>query len=458
MAAPLSGIRVVEVANFVAAPSAGAILADFGADVVKVEPLRGDTWRGLTRPPKVPDGGTKLDYGFQVDNRGKRSVAIALDQPEGSELVRRLVAGADVFLCNLLPHRQDRYGLDWPRLREVNPRLVHATFTGYGNTGPDALRPGYDVTAFFGRGAVIDAMTDPDMVAPMPRPGQGDHTAGLALALGILAALRLAEQTGEGQAIAASLLGTAAWTMATDLSAVLIDGREPTKRDRHHLISPLANRFRCGDGRWILLTMPEVHWWPRFCEAFGHPEWVTDPRFDTMKSRFDNMPTLVDLMDVTFAARPREEWGRLFDEAGLIWGPASTLPELASDPQAEGAALFPTIEHPGGGFRTVAVPVHIEGADVGPRGLAPDIGQHTAEVLEAAGLTPGEVSALAAAGVVGPASLDEGDDEDLTVDATDELPETKSRDGDGRLGGYGDSDGHRPAGRKVRARRPARDH
>jgi crotonobetainyl-CoA:carnitine CoA-transferase CaiB-like acyl-CoA transferase len=415
MDSPLSDVRVVEVTNFVAAPSAGAVLADLGAEVVKIEPLRGDSWRGMTRPPKATPGMPGLDYGFQVDNRGKRSVAIALDQPEGAELVRRLVAGVDVFLCNLLPYRQQRFGLDWPTLRTVNPRLVHATFTGYGMTGPDVMRPGYDVTAFFGRGSVLDAMTEPGGVAPMPRPAQGDHTAGLALALGILAALRLAERTGEGQAVDASLLGTAVWTMATDLSAVLIDGREPTKRDRHHLISPLANRFLCGDGRWILLTMPELHWWPRFCEAFGHLEWITDARFDTMKNRFDNMPDLIDLMDAEFATRPRDEWGRLFDEAGLIWGPASTLSELATDPQAEAAGLFPDIDHPAGRFRTVAVPIHIDGAGIRPRGPAPDIGQHTEEVLEAAGLTPGEVAALAAAGIVGPCTLDEPDAVDVDV-------------------------------------------
>jgi crotonobetainyl-CoA:carnitine CoA-transferase CaiB-like acyl-CoA transferase len=407
------------------------VLADLGADVVKIEPLRGDTWRGMSRPPKAPEGMPALDYGFQLDNRGKRSVAVALDQPEGAGLVRRLVENVDVFLCNLLPHRQQRYGLDWPTLRAVNPRLVHATFTGYGMGGPDALRPGYDVTAFFGRGSVIDAMTDPGSVAPMPRPAQGDHTAGLAMALGILAALRLAERTGEGQAVDASLLGTAVWTMSTDLSAVLIDGREPTKRDRFHLISPLANRFLCGDGRWIVLTMPEVRWWPPFCAAFGHPEWVADPRFDTMRNRFDNMPELIALMDAEFATRPRDEWGRLFDEAGLIWGPASTLAELAADQQAEATGLFPTIDHPAGRFRTVAVPVHIDGADVGPRGPAPDIGQHTEEVLEAAGFTPGEVAALAAAGVVGPSNLDEPDIEAAVDVASAPQPQPSG-------------DGHRP--------------
>ena len=174
--------------------------------------------------------------------------------------------------------------------------------------------------------------------------------------------------------------------------------------------------------------MPELRWWAPFCEAFGHPEWVADPRFDTMKNRFDNMPALIDLMDAEFATRPRDEWGRIFDEAGLIWGPASTLAELAADPQAEAAGLFPTIDHPAGRFRTVAVPVHIDGADVGPRGPAPDIGQHTEEVLEAAGLTPGEVAALAAAGVVGPTHLDEPDHAS-PVDLAGAQPARPSGDG-----------------------------
>lgn len=395
--------------SWMAAPSAAAVLADLGADVVKVEPLNGDAARGMIRPPKIPEGMPKIDYSFQVDNRGKRSVAIAVDRPEGAQLVTRLVERADVFICNLLPHRQQRYQLDPQSLFAVSPRLVHATLTGYGLTGPDAQRPGYDVTAFFGRGAITDSLTEPGGVAPMPRPAQGDHVAGLALVAGILAALRLVDQTGEGQAIDVSLLGTAAWTMATDLSAPLIDGRQPTKRGRNRLISALANRFRTGDDRWIVLNMPEPRWWKPFVEAVGRPEWVEDPRFDTVKSRFDNMPELIAEIDAIFATRTLEEWGRTFDEAGLIWGPASTLAELASDPQAEANGVFPTVQHPGGTFRTVGVPFNIHGADVGPRGPAPDVGQHTTEVLTEAGLTEGEVAALGAAGIVGPHGL--SDDE-----------------------------------------------
>ena len=164
MAGPLEGLRVVEVASWMAAPGATAILADLGADVLKVEPLRGDVMRNRTRQPRLPDG-TSIDTSFELDNRGKRSIAIAIDRPEGAELVRRLVAHADVFVNNLLGRRQQRYGLDAATLLRVNPRLVHATLTGYGLEGPDAGRPGYDITAFFGRGGITHTITEPGGVA-----------------------------------------------------------------------------------------------------------------------------------------------------------------------------------------------------------------------------------------------------------------------------------------------------
>ena len=217
----------------------------------------------------------------------------------------------------------------------------------------------------------------------------------------ILAALRLVDRTGEGQVVDVSLLATAAWTMASDLAATLVDGRSPSKRDRHHLIAPLANRFRCADDRWIVLNMPEVRWWAPFCEAIGRPDLLEDPRFGTVRERFDNMPALIDLLDGVFVSRPLAEWGRIFDEAGLIWGPASTIAELASDPQAAAIELFPTVEHPTGPFRTVAAPIRIAGADIRPRGPAPAVGAHSTEVLAEIGLDEGEVAALAAAGVLG---------------------------------------------------------
>lgn len=401
MTAPLDNVRVLELTNWMAGPSAGAILADLGADVVKIEPLTGDAARGIQRRPKKGPGFIDVEPGFQADNRGKKSVAIAIDRPEGAALVRRLVGNVDVFLSNLLPDRQARFGLDPATLFALKSNLVHATFTGYGSIGPDANRPGFDVTSFFGRGSLTEAMTEPGSPPPMPRPAQGDHTSSLGLVAGILASLRLMERTGEGQILDCSLLATAAWTQTSDLSVALIDGHDPSKRDRRHLVSALANRFRCKGDRWIILNMTEIRFWPMFCRAVDHREWIDDPRFASPKDRFDNMAELTDLIDSVFASKTLAEWGPIFDSAGLIWGPAATLSELANDPQAEAIGMYPYIDHPAGRFRTVAAPMFIRGADVGPRGPAPELAQHTREVLLDAGVTEAELVELANLGVVG---------------------------------------------------------
>ncbi len=400
--APLEGVRVVELAGWMAAPGAAAVLADLGADVVKVEPLRGDPVRGVLRQPDRAEGEAPLDAGYQMDNRGKRGIAVAVNTPQGQELLRRLVEGADVFINNLLGRRQEKYGLDAASLLAVNPRLVHATLTGYGLEGPDAHRPGYDITAFFGRGGITHSITEPGSQAPRARPAQGDHAAALGLAASVLAALRLVDRTGEGQVIDASLLATAAWTMSTDLSSTLVDGNDPPILGRTRKWHALQESYRTADDRWILLFMPEAHWWPRFCEAVGRPEWATESRFETVPLRKENMPEIVVLLDALFAERTLAEWGALFDEHGFTWAPAATVSEFASDPHAQAVGLFPEVEHPvAGRFRTVATPVRVRGADIGPRGAAPDLGQHTAEVLGELGLTGEQVQALAADGVVG---------------------------------------------------------
>lgn len=398
MTRPLDGLRVVEVAGWMAAPGAAAMMADLGADVVKVEPLRGDPVRGVIRQPEVDP---PLDAPFQMDNRGKRGIAVALERPEGQELVRRLTDRSDVFLNNLLGRRQQRFGLDADTLLGRNPRLVHATLTGYGLEGPDADRPGFDITAFFGRGGITHAITEPGSPAPRARPAQGDHAAALAMLAAVLSALRLVERTGQGQVVDVNLLGTAAWTMATDLSSTLVDGQDPPMLGRRGRRHALQESFRTADGRWILLFMPEPHWWPRFCAVVGHPEWVDDPRLVSVQSRFDNMVLVTELMDEVIATRTLVEWGRLFDEAGLTWGPAATISEVASDPHAAAVGTFPEVEHPTfGSFRTVALPMRLRGQDLRPRGPAPDVGQHTREVLGELGLSDRELDALIADGAV----------------------------------------------------------
>ena len=398
MSAPLDGVRVIEVAGWMAAPGAAAMMADLGADVVKVEPMRGDPLRGVIRQPETDP---PLDAPFQLDNRGKRGVAVALDRPEGQELVRRLVDGADVFLNNLLGRRQQKFGLDAATLMARNPRLVHATLTGYGLEGPDAARPGFDITAFFGRGGITHSITEPGEQAPRARPAQGDHAAALAMLAAVLAGLRVVERTGAGQVVDVNLLATAAWTMGTDLSSTLVDGQDPLTLGRRRRRHALQESFRTSDSRWVLLFMPEPHWWPRFCAAVGRPEWARDPRLETFAARLEHMPDVTDLMDALFVERTLAEWGQVLDGADLTWAPAATVSEVAADPHAAAAGTFPVVSHPvAGDFRTVAVPMRLPGQDIGPRGPAPDLGQHTREVLSELGLSQVELDALITDGTV----------------------------------------------------------
>ncbi|MEM9622419.1 MAG: CoA transferase [Pseudomonadota bacterium] len=406
MPAPLEDVTVVEIDNWMAAPSAGAILADLGATVIKVEPLTGDPMRGMSRPIKKDDASDAeraYDFQFDVDNRGKQSIAVALDKPEGAALVRKLVAEADIFMCNLLLARQEKFGLDPASLFAVKPNLVHATLTGYGTSGPDAWRPGYDVTAFFGRSGLYDAQREgDDGVVPMARPAQGDHTTGLAMVSAILAALRLAERSGEGQAVETSLYETAVWTQASDYAVTAIDRAPVRRRARKQMLAITANRFPCGDGKWVVFNMlPDVAYWPRMCQALEVEHLIDDERFVDSSSRYRNMAELIDLIDAAMATRSRDEWGEIFDKAGLIWGKVLGLHEVPQDPHAIELGMFPQIDHPEmGRYTTVNIPMRFAEADVRPRGPAPRIGQHTHDVLTAAGLSDAEIDDLLSQSII----------------------------------------------------------
>ena len=404
MTAPLDDITVLEIDNWMAAPSAGAMLADLGATVIKIEPLTGDPMRDMSRPPKIDNADVAAyDFQFDVDNRGKRSIAVALDTPEGMALVHRLVKKADIFMCNLLQRRQVKFQLHPEHLFTLNPRLVHATLTGYGTDGPEAWRPGYDVTAFFGRSGLYDSMREgDDGDVPMARPAQGDHTTGMAFVAAMLAALRQAERTGEGQAVETSLFETAIWTQATDFSVTAVDRAPVRKRSRSEMLTPTANRYPCGDGKWIVFNMPEPSAWPKFATAIGRADLLDNADFATPKDRYRRMPELTQIVDEALAKKSRDEWGPIFDEARVIWGPVMGLHEVAADPQAHALGLFPEIAHDTlGTYRTVNIPMRFANADVKPRGPSPTLGQHTEEVLAEAGLSEAEVSQLLSSRIIG---------------------------------------------------------
>ena len=408
---PLDGIRVVEMAGFVAAPSAGAVMADLGAEVIKIEPPTGDPYRGLMRPPKINGQRIAFDPSFAIDNRGKRSLAIDVTTDTGQSVVQRIVATADIFLCNMLPHRQQRYGFDARSLRAVNSRLVHATLTGYGTQGDEADRPGYDVTAYFARGGFADLSADPGDGRPSRYPqAAGDHATGMALVSGILAALRLAERTGEFQEVETSLLANSLWAIAGDLSVALVDGRRPAARDRLNVLNAAVNIYQGGDGRWMVLNNPVPASFPPFCRALG-VEWVLDdPRFATPRDRMLNMAELVPVLDAVMVTRTVAEWGELFDEGGIVWARVQSLDEVAKDKQARANGYFVPLDHyigldgeqadAGEPIETVAVPFKLAGVDVGPTGPAPTVGADSDAVLSELGLSSSEIADLRQSGVV----------------------------------------------------------
>ena len=339
---------------------------------------------------------------FEMDNRGKRAVAIDISKPAGRDALARLAAEADVFLTNVRPASLAKVGLDEATLRAANPRLIYAQVTGYGLDGPDAAKPGFDVTAFWARAGVA-RMTVPKGQDPfLLRTGVGDHITSLATVSAILAALYEREKTGVGRLVATSLLGTGVYTVGSDLAVQLKFGRVVSARPRHAPFDPLANFYKSSDDRWFVVNPRggSVDW-PPLTRAAGKPELVEDERFRTGRARRENTPELVSVLDAAFGALPFEEIARRLDEEDLAWAPAQTPADVAADPQAEAAGAFVEVEDGlGGTFRSPSAPARFPGADTLRRGPAPSVGQHTREILLEIGYSEGEIDAMCADGAV----------------------------------------------------------
>ena len=404
MTSPLEGIRVVEFANFAAAPSAVAIMADLGAEVIKVEAIGGDPIRGLMKQAKLPEGAHNPDVAFQFINRGKQSIQLNLEDPDGAAIARRLVASSDVVVMNLLPERRDRFGLSTDDLLALKPDLVIGVLSGYGEVGDEIDRPGYDVTAFFSRSGLYGASTPPGGAPPHARPGQGDHTTSLAFFGAIMAGLRARDVTGEGQIVESSLLRTATWTIAIDMATSLVDGRPNTERPRESGLSPMLEAFECADGRWLHFTMPDTgDAWERFCKAIEREDLLSNPDYQTGRQRFRSMRALLADIDDTLKSQPSDYWMPRLDEHRCIWAPINDTAQAAQDPQVRATGAFETIHHPEAGeFETIAAPFRMHNSpDVGVRGPAPRAGEHTAAVLgDLLGLDESEITDLAERGVI----------------------------------------------------------
>ena len=386
MGALLFGIRVVEVAMWGFVPSAGVALADWGADVVKVEhPVHGDPLRGLLTSGGAMQKTSGANFMWELFNRGKRSVGIDIRHPEGLDVLYQLVAGADVFITSFLPEARARLGIEVDDLRAHNPGLVYGRGSGMGPEGPEANRGGYDAAAWWARSSVAYKVTPPGapISAPMPGPAFGDLQSGLTLAGGIAAALLKRERTGEPSVVDVSLLNAGMWGMSAEITATTLLGIDAFYiGDRRVVPNPIVAQYRTKDERFLQLVMLEadVHW-PDLCRRIGRPDLVDDARFSTMALRAENSAACVAELEQAFAARTLAEWkGALADATG-VWAPVQGPREIPDDPQVQANGYVRTRRTAHGEeYLAVSNPVRTDGtsAEVRP---APEHGEHTEEVL-----------------------------------------------------------------------------
>ena len=400
MSGPLAGTRVVELGFWVAGPAAAGIMADWGAEVVKIEPPAGDPMRGMFHSAAGVD--VPINPPFELDNRGKRSIALNLMTEEGRVIARALLERADVFVTNLRPAALQRMGLDFERVQSAHPRLVYCAVSGYGDTGPDRERPAYDIGAFWSRAAIGASLRPHDGEPPQQRGGMGDHTTAIAAVSAVCAALLARERTGKGQLVSTSLLRTGTYVLGWDVSIRLRFGKLEPPYDRFGIPNPMVNCYRSSDGRWFwLLGLQGDRHWPDVVRAIGRPELLGDERFADIRARRKNNAECVRVLDAEFNTRPMTYWQDVFDRENVWWAPVQTVDELIADPQARAAGTFVAAPTADGSAEMVASPADFAGTPWAPAGMPPEFGQHTEEILLELGYDWERIAALKESGAIG---------------------------------------------------------
>ena len=399
MPGPLEGVKVVELGVWVAGPAAAGVMADWGADVVKIEPTAGDPARSFQfmyggNPPDNPV--------FELDNRNKRGVAVDITTDEGRDVAYRLIDDADVFVTNVRAAALQRSGFDYTTLSLRNPRLIYGLITGYGLSGPDADRPGFDISAFWSRTGMAHLMTPAGNTIPTLRGGMGDHSTGVTFAGAVSAALFSRERTGKGQMVTSSLLRQGVYTVGFDLNMVLSWGRHPPINNRFEARNPSVNTYQSSDGKWFFVVGVEGdRHWPPLARVVGKPELVADPRFDNIRNRAINSEELRTILDAAFATRTMEEWVRIFDtEPDMFWSPIHSPDEILNDEQLQHAGGLVDVPNGNGTTRMIASPVDFHGTPGAQRSLAPRLGEHTREVLLESGFSDDEIDRMISSGAV----------------------------------------------------------
>jgi formyl-CoA transferase len=398
-ALPLAGLRVLDISSFIAGPAAAVVLCDWGAEVIKVEGPEGDPNRTIMHDsPNYPRA--KVNYPWQMDSRNKRGISLDLKKPDARAALDRLIVTADILICNFPPPVRDKLKLTYEDVKKVNPKLIYASLTGYGESGPDRDRPGFDVTAYFARSGLLEAQRYEGGPPGVPSPAQGDRATAMSLVSAILLALMHRTKTGEGSWVGTSLIGNGLWACGVMAQAALVGAYLPPRPPIDRPRSALGNIYRTSDERWIqLMIVREDKLWVPLCRAIDRPELPDDPRFKTQDERRARSGELATILREKFASNTFDYWMKKLAAHDITFGVMNRPQDVPDDEQAvyEGTLVDTAIpEMP----RTLANPIRLGFAEQRVAHAAPTLGQHSAEILREAGFSADEIAALKSSGAM----------------------------------------------------------
>jgi crotonobetainyl-CoA:carnitine CoA-transferase CaiB-like acyl-CoA transferase len=393
------GLKVLDCASFIAAPAAATVLSDFGADVIKIEPPgAGDPYRNLPNLPGYPH--SEHNFAWMLEARNKKSLALDLSKPEGQAVLHRLAAQADVFITNYPPQVRERLGITHAHLAPQNERLIYASFTGYGEKGAEANKPGFDSNAYWARSGLMDLVRADEHTTPARSiAGMGDHPCAMAFYSAIVTALYKRERTGKGSHVSSNLMANGVWAASVLAQAKLVGAKFGERRPRERALNAVTNHYQCKDGRWLILSLlNEDRQWPTLARCLGREDLVTDPRFEVKKERHARSIELIKIFDETFATRDLAEWRKILDGNGLVFGVVGILDDIPNDQQMIDNEVLVPFENDT--MLTISSPIWVDGSKkVQPR-KPPGLGEHSDEILRNAGYDEAAIGKLRAAGAV----------------------------------------------------------
>lgn len=393
-----SGLKVVDLSSFIAGPGAAVILSDFGADVIKVEPPTGDLWRIGYKIPPHPRA--KDNYPWHLNNRNKRGLALDLKSPDAGKILERLVKWADVLIVNTPPAARQRLKLEYEDVARWNPRLIYADLTGYGDKGPDADLPGFDITSYWARSGLLSLTRDAGAPPTLPVSGSGDHATAVGLFSAIVMGLYRRERTGEGSYVTTSLLAEGVWACGVAIQAALCGARFFPLHDRKSPPNATLNVYRTSDDNWFLIVVTPDRW-PALAKGIGRVDLLSDARFADPASQAANSSELTAILDEVFASQPMAHWRDVFEHSHTTFGIVRTPGEVIDDPQLRANDIVVPLEGAGGNLKfTISSPMQVHGVNKVPAKRAPEIGEHTDEVLTQLGFTGVEIDELRAGGAI----------------------------------------------------------